>query len=341
LPYTYTSKKYNAQKLKNVCKLQYYNYLNGKIYAIGGSILPTVYNDRVVNTNEQYNPKTDTWVTLEPMPTSRTYFAIAAYQDKIYCMGGGSMERGKYIGCDAVEVYDIATNSWSTKTAAPFNGSSQAQVIQGKIFAIKFSSYMENNLYMYDPVTDEWIEKASLPYIHNLVYTSAAVDDKLIVIGSFMFNQLSTDGNSLLLTNEEKIMIYDSKTDVWSETGPAKLDGRSEATGVTTGVYAPQKIYVLSSFSNYVYDLEADTWSTAEAMPTLRTGFGVAVVDDVLYVIGGRWEDTFSLTEQYVPIGYHTPIDDEGFSKYLVVTISALIVGVIVTVVFFYFKKTH
>ncbi|MDR2707369.1 MAG: hypothetical protein LBB87_01285 [Nitrososphaerota archaeon] len=89
-------------------------------------------------------------------------------------------------------------------------------------------------------------------------------------------------------------------------------------TGVTTGRYAPVNVYVLGRTSldepltNQVYNTADDVWSTAKGMLTHRQDFGVAVVDDVLYVIGGNnygWRgggaDILSLNEQYVPIGYN------------------------------------
>jgi N-acetylneuraminic acid mutarotase len=67
--------------------------VNGKIYAIGGSISngqypPDVSSGGFVGTNEEYDPATDTWTTKASMPTPRDYFAIAAYQNKVYCIGG-------------------------------------------------------------------------------------------------------------------------------------------------------------------------------------------------------------------------------------------------------------
>ncbi|MEM3441789.1 MAG: kelch repeat-containing protein, partial [Candidatus Bathyarchaeia archaeon] len=56
-----------------------------------------------------------------------------------------------------------------------------------------------------------------------------------------------------------------------------------------------QKVYVLGfkvgvispPLVNQVYDPDTDTWTTATFMPTIRSDFGIAVVNDVLYVIGG------------------------------------------------------
>ncbi len=60
---------------------------------------------------------------------------------------------------------------------------------------------------------------------------------------------------------------------------------------------------------NYVYDPEADVWDRGADMPTARAGAGVAVVDDLLYVIGGdsAWYfGVFDVNEQYTPFGYGT-----------------------------------
>jgi hypothetical protein len=66
--------------------------------------------------------------------------------------------------------------------------------------------------------------------------------------------------------------------------------------------------------TNQVYDVMADAWTPVTAMPTRRKDFGVAVVDDVLYVIGGysytspKLDDVapVAVNEQYIPFGYGT-----------------------------------
>jgi hypothetical protein len=122
-------------------------------------------------------------------------------------------------------------------------------------------------------------------------------------------------------------MIYDIKTDTWSEKVSKPVNtfqhGEVIATGAISGRYAPKKIYVLEGFigslcvRNRVYDAVGNIWSTAKDMPAYRTSFGIAVVDDILYVIGGLdfaeplpdhavggAIGPISLNEQYVPIGY-------------------------------------
>jgi hypothetical protein len=353
--------------------------VEGKIYAIGGYVSGAYvgYGNIPVGTNERYDPVTDTWATLEPMLAPRPNFAIAAYQGKIYCIGGESPDGL----CGTNEVYDIATNSWSTKAAMPLNNSfMKAHVIGGKIFVI--TGY---DLLMYDPVTDSWTNKATMPKALITGVHSAVVDNK-IVAACLLFENSTRE--------HTKILIYDPKTDVWSAGAESAFMLCYGGAGATTGVYAPKRVHVLGittaalslvpSPVNQVYDPIRDTWSTVKVMPTARTHFGMAVVNDVLYVIGGildvSWQDIpgplflttspndelihihvpsqpfvpTAVNEQYVPMGYSsTPIGPEPTdilftsetwpfenpSPYLLVSIVTIIIGTVTVVLVFYFKK--
>ena len=347
--------------------------VDGKIYAIGGYTTICHFTrelDGFCGTNERYDPKTDTWVTLKAMPTPRANFAIAAHEGKIYCIGHGP-----------TEVYDTTTNSWSTKTSIQFNGNKlKANVIDGKIFVLA-----NLRLYMYDPNSDIWTEKASIPNLDNIPIAniewqsnylesiSAVIDNRLMALYSY------SPGGGLSPVN--RVMFYDPKTDVWTEgpmyNYPAYVFGCG--ISVTNGLYAPKKAYFIDiNGVNLVYDPVNCTWSSAETRPTYRKQFGVAAIDDTLYVIGGAplppyplppdfVDKAISVNEQYIPIGYGSVItpepsnptleptnptpepsnptpettkNSESFLNPPIVTaILALIVSVVVISLFFYFKK--
>ncbi len=302
--------------------------VNGKIYAIGGTTAsgqypPDISSGGLVGTNEEYDPATGTWTTKASMPTSRDYFATAAYQNKIYCIGGAigfTAVEGKpgfysYVTSGVNEVYDTVTNTWETKTPMPFNGMKlRANVVNDKIYVMQ-GFYV----HVYDPASDSWTNRSSMPATplqgSGFPPLSVVVDNKIIVTGEFQIGYP--------LSSEQKILIYDTETDSWSEgrTGPTIVVGG--AAGATTGVNALQRVYVLGlaygqfppPSTNQVYDPKADTWATATAMPTYRTDFGVAVVNDVLYAIGGYSYVSLiygtvtpvAVNEQYTPIGYGVP----------------------------------
>jgi hypothetical protein len=147
----------------------------------------------------------------------------------------------------------------------------------------------------------------------------------------------------------------------------------SGVVGVTTGVYAPQRVYILEPSVTSVYDPVNDVWSTAKTMLIPRYAFGVAVVDDVLYAIGGSTPNTgvefLSVNEQYIPIGYnatlppvasssttiipesskpitsttnHEPSDNpfEHTLTYIIAAVLVLTVGTVTVCLLFSFKKS-
>jgi N-acetylneuraminic acid mutarotase len=58
--------------------------LNDFVYVFGGE-----QNEGTFNNNERYDPQSDTWTILDPMPTARHGLGVASYDSKIFTMGGG------------------------------------------------------------------------------------------------------------------------------------------------------------------------------------------------------------------------------------------------------------
>jgi N-acetylneuraminic acid mutarotase len=302
--------------------------VNGKIYAIGGST-ESGLNPRsvgidytakgwIVNTNEEYDPATDKWTFKTPMPTPRYAFAIVTYQNKIYCIGGASNFQpptGFYgaILTGVNEVYDPATDTWETKAAMPTARIGlQANVVDDKIYLI--GGYPNRTFNeVYDPATDSWTTKAPMPTVASY-YASAVFDNEIYVIGGYGSGNLN--------------QIYDPETDKWRMGAPAPSSITDGAAGATTGMMALKRIYVLGVLDfmyqaappNRIYDPKSDRWTFGADAPTNRLNFGVAVVNDTLYTIGGiirnhpyELSDAIftatpsAVNEQYTPLGYGSP----------------------------------
>ncbi len=279
--------------------------VNNKIFAIGGSTQngSTAHSNYdvvggIVATNEQYNPVSNEWIFKSPMPTPRYLFAIAAYGNKIYCIGGNS--NGSITGLN--EVYDTTTDTWETKSPMPTaRDDLRANVVDGKIYLIGgYPNRVINEVY--DPVKDSWTTKTPLPTV-VVNYASTVMDSKIFIISSNL-NQ-----------------VYDAKTDSWSRAKPPSSFMAGSVASATTGEFAPKRLYVFNSVSgsNLVYNPATDSWDVFPVIPTERSGFDVAVVNDRFYAIGGYTSfypsnDPFSLytnrfasNEEYVPVGYGTP----------------------------------
>jgi N-acetylneuraminic acid mutarotase len=278
--------------------------VNGKIYAIGGAS-----TSGFLATNEEYDPATGTWTLKAPMPTSRSSFGIAVYQNKIYCIGG--YVPGGATGVN--EVYDSATDTWETKASMPTPTLNlQANVVNGKIYLIGGNTNGTLNQ-VYDPTTNSWTTKASVPTAVSS-YASAVVDNKIYVFTSKL-NQ-----------------IYDAENDSWSLGTPAPSPVVLATATATTGMFAPERIYIFGAdaelpfwqlttrqFTSQSYDPKNDNWTVCTSMLTGRYSAGVAVVDDLLYLVGGFniefRTDRFTanpiytysaLNQQYTPIEYGT-----------------------------------
>jgi hypothetical protein len=328
----------------------------GKIYAIGGSDATALpQSDHLVGANEEYDPLTDTWVSKAPMPTAMCNFAAAVYGNKIYCFESG-----------LTQVYDSVTDTWENKTAMPTNrGGFQANVLGEKIYLVgghvAIDAYpWENGTNVnevYDPQTDMWSLGAPLPMAVE-GYASAVFDGKLYVFGG---------GKAYLnLTLGNITQIYDPEADSWSYGSPSPFIATYAHAGATMGVNAPPRIYLFNTEiqvpSDQVYDPVSNTWSVGVAEPTQRSDFGLAVVDDLFYAIGGvNWlQDTFvsntitltplALNEVFTPFGYGTvyytpsptpppPTTVAPFPTALVAAASVASAGIIAVGLLVYFKK--
>jgi hypothetical protein len=122
----------------------------GKIYCIGGEM------------NQVYDPASDSWENKTAMPTSRTYMRANVVGGKIYLIGGTVPDNKSIPGfrnLSANEVYDPATDTWTTKTPIPNATTISASVTVGnKIYVIgrEAVSSFDNLNQIYDPQTDRW-----------------------------------------------------------------------------------------------------------------------------------------------------------------------------------------
>ena len=107
-----------------------------------------------------------------------------------------------------------------------------------------------------------------------------------VIVGAYGFSA-SLGGN----TNQTR--LYNISSDSWSAGTPAPLPARADAaSGDTTH---EGFLYVIGGGNSGValfdlerYDPVLDAWTTLASMNTARAGAAAAVIDDGIYVIGGR-----------------------------------------------------
>lgn len=156
--------------------------IDDKIYAVGGA-WRNIF--RLVNTpaNEVYDPDTDQWQKLAPVPTPRDHLTVSSHQGKLYAIGG-RVNVNYRNNLDANEVYDPGKATWTKLKPLPTARSGiTSQVLNGKIHVLGGESgegtFKENEAY--DPSKDDWVTLSPMPEgLHGL--GSAVENGKLHIL---------------------------------------------------------------------------------------------------------------------------------------------------------------
>lgn len=248
----WTRKKPMALPSHHVAFTEYH----GKIYAFGGFVLPDSGPPAWVPINNawEYNPATDTWKALAPMPTKRGSALAAAVNDKIYVIGGATMIPG------------------SKETAVmPTHPHMSVGTVEE-----------------YDPATNTWRERSQMPTPRNHA-AIAAVNGRIYVIGGRVGAAFIGYASDISVVEE-----YDPATDQWSGPRARMPIARSAiGAGVYGGrIYVAggeyQDPHMMATFRAVeAYDPAANTWTEMPPMPVSRHGLAVGVIGNRLYVVSG------------------------------------------------------
>ncbi len=254
--------------------------VNNKIYAIGG-----VNNGDFLKTVEVYDPVTNQWAALTDMPTARSGLGIAVVNNLIYTIGGGYRNGGAVTNYAIVELYDPATDKWSTLTSMPTARTGLGvAVVNNKIYAIGGMIVSiagvtpVNNVEVYDPITGIWTTLASMP---------TARDAAIEVINNRIYAIGGSNGTNCLNTVE----VYDPVTDTWST-----LKSMSYARDGLEAASLNGILYAIGGISNgstnclntvEKYNPVTNIWSSSSSISIGRADFGGAIVNNKVYIMGG------------------------------------------------------
>lgn len=263
----------------------------GRLYAIGGITLTSP-----LSSVEEYDPLTNRWRFVAPLPETLHHSAAVVVDDQIYVIGG--YRTIKFDETDSVYRYDPRIDRWTP--VAPLlspRGALAAAVIDGRIYAVG-GTPNGSLLEVYDPLADQWNARAPMPTPREHL-AAVAAGGKLFVIGG-------REGGNLAAME-----VYDPATDRWSALAPLP----TARSGLAAAVFG-NRIYVFGGEGNQatssgvfeqneMYDIAAGTWHTEAPMPTPRHGIGAAVVDQRIYIPGGGIRQGFqpsSQHEAFIPI---------------------------------------
>jgi N-acetylneuraminic acid mutarotase len=205
--------------------------MNGKIYLLGQPPSP------VDTPFYEYDPGNDSWIQKTSLPSPRQWPGMTALNGKIYAMGGvdpnGTMTNNLY-------AYDPALDKWTELAPMPTSRQSiQAVVSYGNIYAI--GGYVPGGgltaVEEYDPVTNSWTSKTSLPIGIWDSNSTAEYNGNIYVVGG------CTGSPSCIMT--DRVFEYTVSTDSWKEIESLPFARTGAAVGVINGT--------LYSFGGYDY----------------------------------------------------------------------------------------
>lgn len=156
-------------------------------------------------------------------------------------------------------------------------------VYRGHLYLFGGSTSSNKDFYrteMYDPSSNQWYEKASMPDLKETGFKFATIDDKCYIILS------------------QKIFSYSFETDKWEDE--SELPDRKGTPNDCVEING--KLYIIrNNGTMFEYNPQTKTVLAKANMPTVRSDYEMQNINGKLYVLGGISKDTTNTVEMYDP----------------------------------------
>ncbi len=280
--------------------------VGGKIYLIGGlEPLENGRGTRVSGLNQVYDPATDRWSTLSPMPTTRNHAFSGVVNGKIYVIGGrlGAGNIPATSNTDVVEEYDPATNLWGPikeRMPTPRSGGG-ATVCNGRIYAgggelVTREMYAAfEALEAYEPASNTW---QVLPSFPGTVHGNAmgCIGGRLHTVSGKTRSGGPQDAPDPATASHDVLDVSvlgapQPSTLRWVKAAPFP-----EPEEELYGTAVNGKMYVIGGFGTngtpapamvYEYDAAADRWAKKNPIPVAVHHQAQTEYRGKIYVFGG------------------------------------------------------
>ena len=258
----------------------------------------------VLSSSNENSAVGDFWIERAPMPDSHIFLEAVTINGKIFVIGSNYT-----VTSNANYMYNPLTNTWTYKTPMNlYRGNFAVATFQGKIYVMdgfigtspQFIPTATAANEMYDPATDTWANKTSLPAAEGFLQ-AVSVNEKIYVMGGAAYNGKDYDING---TNE----VYDPVSDSWQSLAPMPTPVYNFAmTAVGDKIYVlggmSGRLNGLTIYSNQtqIYDTQTNTWTFGQPMPITTFSCAAVATSGVLapvriYYIGGTDETTWAHT---------------------------------------------
>jgi non-specific serine/threonine protein kinase len=274
--------------------------LGDKIYVAGGLEADGSVSNRV----EVYNPAFDSWSEIPPMPEGRHTAGALNWHDELLVIGGFVTE-GFDEPTARVFKYSPVTGEWTENPPLERARGAFAYTLfedipvavggvevgdHGRPISLDTAEWMDGR-------SEEWREYRS---VLQLPRDHAAAASITRPSGHTSLRELHVIGGQFDVEGNENATLHESWSHLFSSGSQrAKLSAGRSAPAAAVIDHPPTEelgrhIYVFGGETDQgatgaveAYDIETDSWTTLESMPTPRYGHGAAVVGFTVYLIGG------------------------------------------------------
>ncbi len=259
--------------------------VGGQLYLLGGR------GNRNV---DRFDPETNTWESLEPMPIQMHHFQPVVVGSRIYVIGAFTCCFPNEEIVRDIYIYNTITESWTTDGEIPADrarGSAAAVLHQGKIYLIGGNTEGHSGgavawLDEYDPTTGQWTELDDAPNARDHFMAAIAHGKIVASSGRQTSTTPSVFANPVLATD-----IYDLTTSVWSST----TDIPRARAGALTVAYGAEVIVAggeINTSNDALATVEAfnvlsNQWRSLQDMNVGRHSGGGALLDGQMHVVAG------------------------------------------------------
>ena len=247
------------------------------LYVAGGQsadAVPILYNQV-----SRYNNTTNTWSNVAPLPVALGQGTIGASNGKIYVAGG-------FIGgssvTNALRIYDIATNTWTSGANMPTSPGVEAAagaVVNGKFYVMggdDFNNGLNTN-FIYNIATNTWSTGATLPDNRTNTYGTAASNGLIYVYGGVILPAFTT---------VDTLLRYDPVANSWANLGSAGTGTRGNYGGISP--FGTGQLLITdgadssgaSTTSTHIFTISGGTFSGGPAMIGNRAGHAQGTLPD-------------------------------------------------------------
>jgi N-acetylneuraminic acid mutarotase len=278
----------------------------------GGGVSPAWRGDSKPGVPFEPSPYAPPWVTTANYPVAVMDNAAAAFEGKVYSVGGASATAN----LANAYAYDPPTDTWTRIADLPAAlEKPQAAFVEGKLYVFGGwdpAGAPSNKVYAYDPATNLWQTRAAVNPQPRAAAGVAVLDGLIYLIGGCTGSTCA---------KSELVVRYNPATDAFTTIAPYPVQVAWQGCGGINGkVYCAGGNGATTLKSTYAYTPSSNSWTQLADLPVDFWAAGADIANGLLLLSTGVINNSTTVTNQgwaYDPAANTwTALPNANFARY-------------------------